>query len=73
MCENEAERYEWHVEVLEFIRDRVEPAETYRLGEADMLFAELLPQKSGSLEFGEWAERNRTRIELDRARLMTAD
>jgi hypothetical protein len=47
MCEREAERHEWHVEFLEFIRDRVEPVEAYRLGEADLVFAELLPPKPG--------------------------
>jgi hypothetical protein len=38
ICENEAERYEWRAAVLEFIRDRIESAEIYRLGEADLRF-----------------------------------
>ena len=36
MCENEAERCTWRVSVLAFIRDHIEPAETYRLGTADL-------------------------------------
>ena len=50
ICENEAERHEWRVAVLEFIRDRIEAAEVYRLGEADLRFGELLPEKPGWLE-----------------------
>ena len=41
ICENEAERHEWRAAVLEFIRDRIESAEVYRLGEADLRFGEL--------------------------------
>ena len=44
MCENEAERHEWRAEVLEFIREHLEPLEVYRLGESDLAFGELLPQ-----------------------------
>jgi hypothetical protein len=36
-CENEAERHEWRVQVLQFIRDRLDPAEAYRLGEVDLI------------------------------------
>jgi hypothetical protein len=41
ICENEAERHEWRAAVLEFIRDRIEPAEVYRLSESDLEFGEL--------------------------------
>jgi hypothetical protein len=57
MCENEAERHEWRAEVLEFLRDRIESAEVYRLGEADLEFGELLPEKPGWLEQEEFEER----------------
>ena len=50
ICENEAERHEWRAAVLGFIRDRIESAEIYRLGEADLQFGELLPEKPGWLE-----------------------
>src|SRR5690242_1279546 len=56
ICENEAERHEWRIEVLEFIRDRIEPAEVYRLGEVDLGFAELLPAKPGWMEQAEWED-----------------
>ena len=38
ICENQAERHEWRAAVLGFIRDRIEPAEIYRLGDADLEF-----------------------------------
>ena len=41
----------------EFIRDRVEPAEVYRLGKPDLDFGELLPEKPGWLEQQEYEER----------------
>ena len=53
ICENEAERHEWRAAALEFIRDRIESAEVYRLGEADLRFGELLPEKPGC-----WSRRN---------------
>jgi len=52
MCANEAQRHEWRAAVLGFIRDHIEPAEIYRLGEADLAFGELLPEKPG------WSSRN---------------
>jgi hypothetical protein len=44
MCANEAERHEWRAEVLEFLRDHIDAKETYRLGEDDLAFGELLPR-----------------------------
>lgn len=66
ICENEAERHEWRVEVLEFVRDHVEVGETYRLGEADLAFAELLPEKPGWLEQEDYEERTRVGFQLER-------
>jgi hypothetical protein len=43
LCAIETERHEWRAHVLQFIRDRLDPVETYRLGEIDLLFGELLP------------------------------
>jgi hypothetical protein len=57
MCANEAERHEWRVDVLGFIRDHVDSASLYRLGEADLAFGELLPEKPGWLEQEEYEER----------------
>ena len=65
MCENEAERHEWRAAVLRFIRDRIEPAEVYRLGEADLAFGELLPEKPGSVEQEEYEERTRVGFHLE--------
>jgi hypothetical protein len=66
ICENEAERHEWRVAVLEFIRDRIESAEIYRLGEADLQFGELLPEKPGWLEQVEYEERTSVGFHLER-------
>jgi hypothetical protein len=66
ICENEAERHEWRVAVLEFIRDRIESAEVDRLGEADLRFGELLPEKPGWLEQEEYEERTSVGFHLER-------
>lgn len=66
MCENEAERQEWRADVLEFIRDHIEPGEIYRLSETDLEFGELLPQKPGWLEQEEYEERTAVGFHLGR-------
>ena len=66
MCEYEAERFEWRAEVLEFLRDHLEPSEVYRLGESDLVFGELLPPKPGQMEQEEYEERTRVGFELGR-------
>jgi len=66
MCENEAERHEWRIEVLGFIRDHIDPDELYRLGESDLAFGELLPQKPGWLEQQEHEERTAVGFNLER-------
>jgi hypothetical protein len=53
ICENEAERHEWRAEVLEFVREHLDQSETYRLGEADLEFAELLPPEPEPAWFGD--------------------
>lgn len=62
MCENEAEREEWHVEVLTFILDHVEEEETYRLGQTDLAFGELLPDKPDWMEQEEFENEASTRF-----------
>jgi hypothetical protein len=66
ICENEAERHEWRIEVLEFIRDHIEADAVYRLGEENLEFAELLPSKPGWLEQDEYEERTRVGFCLER-------
>ena len=66
ICENEAERHEWRAAVLEFFRDRIESAEVYRLGEADLRCGELLPEKPGWLEQEEYEERTSVGFHLER-------
>jgi hypothetical protein len=66
MCGNEAERHEWRADVLRFIHDHIESAETYRLGEADLAFGELLPAKPGWLEQDEYEERTAVGFQLER-------
>ena len=57
ICANEAERHTWRAGVLGFIRDHIDPTDAYRLGEADLLFAELLPEKPWWVEQEEYEER----------------
>ena len=66
ICENEAERHEWRADVLGFIRDHLDVSESYRLGEDDLAFGELLPAKPGWVEQEEYEERNRIGFGLER-------
>lgn len=66
MCENEAEEEEWRAQVMAFIRDHVEPDETYRLGQADLEFGELLPEKPGWMQQEEYEERTGVAFHLER-------
>ena len=59
MCENEAERHVWRANVLRFMRDHIDINETYRLGEGDLAFGELLPGKPGWLDQRITEERTR--------------
>ena len=68
ICANEAERHEWRADVLGFIRDHVESAEVYRVGEADLAFGELLPEKPGWIEQEEYEERTSVGFHLERLR-----
>jgi hypothetical protein len=65
ICENEAEREEWLIEALTFIRDHVESNNVYRLSERDLLFAELLPEKPGWLEQEECEQKNALRLHVE--------
>lgn len=65
MCEHEHERHAWRAHVLEFIRDRVDAQETYRLGVADLERVELLPQTPASIEQEEYEERNAVSLQLE--------
>ena len=66
ICENEGERHEWRADVLGFIRDHIDSGEVYRLGEADVAFGELLPDKPGWLEQEEYEERTSVGFHLGR-------
>ena len=66
MCANEAERHTWRADVLGFIHDHIESAEVYRLGEADLAFAELLPEKPHWMEQEEYEERTSIGFHLER-------
>jgi hypothetical protein len=66
ICTNETERHVWRADVLQFIHDHVEPAETYRLSGADLEFGELLPPKPGWLEQHEYEERTSVGFNLER-------
>ena len=66
MCANEAERHAWRADVLGFIRNHTDSAELYRLGEQDLVFAELLPEKPGWMEQEEYEERTNVGFQLER-------
>ena len=66
ICENEAERHVWRANVLRFIRDHIDINETYRPGEGDLAFGELLPGKPGWLDQEEYEERTRIGFQLER-------
>lgn len=66
MCENESERHVWRAAVLRFIRDHLEPGETYRLCATDLGVAELLPAMPEPLEQDAYEERNRVGFNLER-------
>ena len=66
MCANEAERHTWRAEVLGFIHDHLDAAAVYRLGEADLALAELLPEKPASIEQEEYEERTSVGFHLER-------
>ena len=66
MCDNEAERHVWRIDVLQFIRDHLEPAETYRIGAADLECGELLPARPEWLAQDDYEERTRIAFALER-------
>jgi hypothetical protein len=66
ICENEAEEEEWRAEVMAFIREHLEPEETYRLGKTDLEVGELLPEKPGWMQQEEYEERTGVAFHLER-------
>ena len=66
MCVNEADEHEWRAEVLEFVAERIEPGEIYRLTPADLEWGELLPAKPGWMEQQEFEERTAVGFQLER-------
>lgn len=66
MCANEAERHTWCAGVLAFIHDHIDSAEVYRLGEADLAFAELLPRDAAVRRAEEYEERTSVGLQLER-------
>jgi hypothetical protein len=66
MCANEADRKEWRIDVLTFVREHIEPLEIYRLGPADLEFGELLPEKPGWLEQDEYEQQTAVGFNLER-------
>lgn len=66
ICRNEEERHIWRGEVLAFIRDHVEAAETYRLALTDLESGELLPTAPEWVTQNEYEERTRIGFALER-------
>jgi hypothetical protein len=59
MCACEARRHDWRAAVLGFIRDHTDSTLCYLLGEADLSFGELLPEKPPCVEQAEYKEGDR--------------
>ena len=55
------ERHAWRARVLAVIREHVEPSEIYRIGQADLVFAELLPPTPEIVAEQDYEETYRTR------------
>jgi hypothetical protein len=55
LCENSADEEAWRVEVLMFIREHIETDAVYMLGEADLEFGDLLPERPVWVEHDESA------------------
>ena len=68
ICRNETDRHLWRGEVLTFIGDHVEAAETYRLSLTDLEAGELLPRAPDWLIQDEYDERTRVGFALERYR-----
>jgi hypothetical protein len=66
ICENKVEEEEWRAEVLAFIRDHIDEDEVYRLGQADLEFGDLLPEKPGWMKQAEYEERTGIAFGLER-------
>lgn len=54
------------IDVLEFIRDHVDPSEVYLLRRDDLELGELLPEKPGWMEQDEYERDNGVRFCLER-------
>ena len=66
MCENQAEEEAWRVEMFTFMREHIDPDETYQLGKDDLDFGELLPEKPGWMQQQEYEERTGVAFHLER-------
>jgi hypothetical protein len=66
LCEQEAERHAWRATALAFMRDHLDPAETYRLDTADLEYSELLPGMPRWMEQDDYEERTRIGFNLER-------
>jgi hypothetical protein len=66
MCEHEEEFHGWRAKALAYIREHVEGGEVYRLNEADLAFGEILPEKPGIVEQGDYEEEHRIGFSLER-------
>jgi hypothetical protein len=66
MGEYEMELHEWRARVLGYIRDHIEGGEVYRLGEEDLEFGEILPEKPGCVEQEEFERETRADFIMER-------
>ena len=66
ICEFERELHEWRAEVLAYLRDHLDVSEVYLLGEADLEFGELLPDKPGCVEQEEFERETGPQLAIER-------
>jgi hypothetical protein len=66
ICEFERELHEWRAEVLAYLRDHLDVSEVYLLGESDLEFGELLPDKPGCVEQEEFERETGPQLAIER-------
>ena len=66
ICANEAASHRWRADVLSFFRDRIDVADSYRLGEEDLEFAGLLPERPDLVGPADDADAVETSLAVDR-------
>jgi hypothetical protein len=66
MCDYEEQFHGWRAKALAYLREHIEGGEVYRLGSADLVFGELLPEQPGIVSQEEYEREHRVGFSLER-------